>query len=122
MEINLLSSANLERQISLLKAQRTYDEAMQNLQNQTVNCEKSFYNDLKSILNSIDNVLSLQKTLYTNKIEFETVKSQEYSENSSTYRTAQLKILSNEYDIEKQIRSLIPVSYTHLTLPTIQRV
>lgn len=107
MEINLLSSANLERQISLLKAQRTYDEAMQNLQNQTVNCEKSFYNDLKSILNSIDNVLSLQKTLYTNKIEFETVKSQEYSENSSTYRTAQLKILSNEYDIEKQIRSLI---------------
>ncbi|MDY4832419.1 MAG: hypothetical protein SO161_07800, partial [Treponema sp.] len=107
MEINLLSSANLERQISLLKAQRTYDEAMQNLQNQTVNCEKSFYNDLKSILNSIDNVLSLQKTLYTNKIEFETVKSQGYSENSSTYRTAQLKILSNEYDIEKQIRSLI---------------
>ena len=107
MEINLLSSANLERQISLLKAQRTYDEAMQNLQNQTVNCEKSFYNDLKSILNSIDNVLSLQKTLYTNKIEFETVKSQEYSENCSTYRTAQLKILSNEYDIEKQIRSLI---------------
>ena len=107
MEIDVFGSANSERQISLLKAQRTYDEAVRNLQNQTVACEKSFYAELKSILNSVENILSLQKTLYTNKIDFETIKSKGYSENSSTYRTAQMKILSNEYDIEKQLRSLL---------------
>ena len=107
MEIDVFGSANSERQISLLKAQRSYDEAMRNLQNQTVACEKSFYAELKSILNSVENILSLQKTLYTNKIDFETIKSKGYNENSSTYRTAQMKILSNEYDIEKQLRSLL---------------
>ena len=107
MEIDVFGSANSERQISLLKAQRSYDEAVRDLQNQTVACEKSFYAELKSILNSVENILSLQKTLYTNKIDFETIKSKGYSENSSTYRTAQMKILSNEYDIEKQLRSLL---------------
>ena len=78
LSVDLISSSNMERQITLLKAQRTLEEAQRKLRNQAVICEKSFYTELKSILNAIDSIISLQKTLYTNKIDFQTIKTQGY--------------------------------------------
>lgn len=107
LSVDLISSSNMERQITLLKAQRTLEEAQRKLKNQAVICEKSFYMELKSILNAIDSIISLQKTLYTNKIDFQTIKTQGYSTSSSTYRLAQMKILSTEHEIEDAVHSLI---------------
>ena len=90
-----------------MKAQRAGDEPQRKLKNHAILCENSFYSELKSILNSIDSIISLQKTLYTNQIDFQTKKTQGYSTNSSTYRLAQMKILSTEHEIEDSIHSLV---------------
>lgn len=105
--VDIISTKGLEREIALLKAERTLIEANRKLQNQAITSEKAFYNDLKSLLNSTSNIISSQKTLYTNKIDFEKIKTQGYSTGSSTYRLAQMKVLSTEHDIEKSTRALI---------------
>jgi len=105
--IDIISTNSLARRISLLKAQRSVTEAKRKVQNQAVNSEKAFYTELKSLLNSTSSIISAQKTLYTDKIDFEKIKVQGYSESSSTYRIAQLKVLTEEHEIESDIRSLI---------------
>lgn len=107
LSVDLISNSSLSRQITLLKAERTLLEAQRKLKNQAIICEKSFYTELKSILNSIDSIISLQKTLYTNTIDFQKIQTQGYSSSSSTYRLAEMKILSNEHEIENAVHSLI---------------
>lgn len=105
--IDIISSTGLNREISLLKAERNLTEAKRKLQNQAVSSEKAFYTELKALINSTSNIINLQKTLYTNKIDFEKIKTQGYSTGSSTYRLAQMKVLSSEHEIENSTRALI---------------
>jgi len=105
--VDIISTDSLSRKISLLKAQRNVIEAERKLQNQAINSEKAFYTELKALLNSTSSIINSQKTLYTNKIDFEKIKTQGYSTGSSTYRLAQTKVLSSEHDIEKSTRTLI---------------
>lgn len=107
LSVELIGSTKSKRQIELLKAERTLAQAKQKLKKQAIICEKSFYTELKTILNSVENIINLQKTLYTNKIDFETVKAQGYSTNSSKYRLTQMKILSAQHEIENAKRDLI---------------
>lgn len=103
----IIGTSGLAREITLLKAQRNLTEAKRKLQTQAITAEKSFYTELKSLLNSTSSIINLQKTLYNNKIDFEKIKAQGYSTGSSTYRLAQMKVLSTEHDIENSTRSLI---------------
>lgn len=105
--VDIIGTNNLERKISLLKAERSLVEAERKLQNQAITSEKAFYNNLKSLLNATSSIINSQKTLYTNKIDFEKIKTQGYSAVSSTYRLAQMKVLSTEHEIEKSTRTLI---------------
>lgn len=105
--VDIISTAGLSREISLLKAQRNLTEATRKLRNQAINTEKNFYSELKSLLNSTNSLINSEKTLYTNKIDFEKIKAQGYSSGSSTYRLAQMKVLSTEHDIENAKRALI---------------
>jgi len=105
--VDLISTAGISREITILKAERTLTEAIRKLRNQAINTEKAFYTELKSLLNSTSSLINLEKTLYTNKTDFEKIKAQGYSTNSSTYRLAQMKVISTEHDIESSTRSLI---------------
>lgn len=105
--VDIISTSGLQREISLLKAERNLTEAQRKLKNQAIAAEKSFYTDLKALINATSNIINSQKTLYTNKIDFEKIKTQGYSSGSSTYRLAQMKVLSTEHEIEDSTRSLI---------------
>lgn len=105
--IDILGSNNLNRKITLLKAERSLLESKRKLHEQALKSEKNFYTELKTLLNSINSIINSQKNLYTNKIDFEKIKAQGYSQTSSTYRLAQNKVISTEHDIENATRSLI---------------
>lgn len=105
--VDILGSNNLNRKITLLKAERSLIESKRKLQQQALKSEKNFYTELKTLLNSTNSIINLQKTLYTNKMDFEKIKAQGYSQTSSTYRLAQNKVISTEHDIENATRSLI---------------
>lgn len=107
LSADIISTTGLSRQVALLKAERNLTEATRKLRNQAIITEISFYTELKSLLNSTNTLLSLEKTLYTNQIDFEKVKAQGYSSGSSTYRLAQMNVISSEHDIENSKRSLI---------------
>lgn len=107
LSADIISSTGLARQVALLKAERTLTEATRKLRNQAIITEKSFYTELKNLLNTTSNLINLEKTLYTNKLDFEKVKAQGYSSGSSTYRLSQMKVISTEHDIENSKRSLV---------------
>lgn len=105
--VDIIGDASITRKISLMKAKRTYTEAKRKMQNQAISAEKTFYSELKNILNSTNEIISAQSDLYSDKIDFETIKAKGYSLSSSTYRLSQMKVLSDEHDIESQTRTLI---------------
>lgn len=105
--VDIISSTGMQRKITLLKAERSYEEAQRKLTKQALNSEKQFYTELKGLLNSINSIISQERSLYTNKIDLSKVAAQGYSKNSSTYRLAQMKVVNSEYDVAKAKRSLI---------------
>lgn len=105
--VDIINSTSLSRKISLMKAERSLEEATRKLRNQAINTEKAFYTELKGLLNSTNSLINLEKTLYQNKIDFEKTKAQGYSSGSSTYRLAQMRVVSGEHDLETSKRSLI---------------
>lgn len=107
LNVDIISKNGLVRKITLLNAERNLLEAQRKVKNQAINAEKAFYTELKSLLNSTSTIINSQKTLYTNKIDFEKIRTQGYSTGSSTYRLAQMKVTSTEHEIEQSTRSLI---------------
>ncbi len=105
--IDIISTSNLSNKISLLKAERSVIEAERKLGKSVLSAEKDFYTQLKQLLNSINSIMSKQEQLYSDKIDFESVKVQGYSKTSSTYRKAELKVITNEHEIESSLHTLI---------------
>jgi len=111
VEVDIISTSSLNRKISLMKAERSLKEATRKLRNQAITSEKAFYTELKNLLNSTNSLITMEKSLYTSKLDFEKIKAQGYSTKSSTYRLAEMKVVSGEHDFENSTRSLIH-SYT----------
>lgn len=105
--IGLISEESAQRKVALEKARRTVLEAERKLKNEGINSENEFYSYLKDILEETSILVELQLILYDDKIDFEKKKAQGYSETSSTYRLAQLKVVSDEHDIESARRELL---------------
>ena len=105
--VDIISTSNLSNKISLLKAERSVIEAERKLGKSVLSAEKDFYTQLKQLLNSINSIMSKQEQLYSDKIDFESVKVQGYSKTSSTYRKAELKVITNEHEIESSLHTLI---------------
>ena len=105
--LDLISTNGLSRKISLLKAERAYKEALRKLQNQSLEVEKAFYTEYKALLSSIKQIIKAEQSLYSDSIDFDSVKAQGYSSSSSTYRLAEMKVLSDKHTVESNLRSLI---------------
>lgn len=104
--VDIISITALNRTISLKKAARTELEARRALQNRALEAEKEFYNELKTLFNSASTIVSKQKDLYDDTISFDEIKAKGYSASSSKYRQAQMKVLSDQHEIETEIRTL----------------
>lgn len=107
LSIDLVSSSSLSRKITLLTAQRNLTQAKRNLQKQALQSETDFYTQLKALLTSTSEIITTQTQLYTDTIDFESIKAKGYSTASSTYKLAQMKVMSDQHDIDSKIRSLI---------------
>lgn len=107
LSVDLVSSSSLSRKITLLTAQRNLTQAKRNLQKQALQSETDFYTQLKALLTTTSEIITAQTQLYTDTIDFESIKAKGYSTSSSTYKLAQMKVMSDQHDIDNKIRSLI---------------
>lgn len=105
--VDIISPVMLQREISLKKAERSFLEAKRSLQNQTIKVETEFYNKIKSLLNDTNSLLQANKSLYEDTLSLESAIAKGYSERSSTYRMAQMKVLTDEHSIEEKKRNLL---------------
>lgn len=104
--VDIISSERLSNEVTLLTSERNRNLAIKNLEEKALEKEKSFYNELKTLLTSINTVIQSQKNYYTDLKNFESVKAKGYSKDSSTYRTAEIEIFSDKNTIENQVKSL----------------
>ena len=105
--VDILSTSTLSNKISLMKAERSVVEAERKLSKRVLSAEKEFYTELKVLLTTINSIMSSKQQLYSDTIDFEAVKIQGYSKSSSTYRKAELKVITNQHDIESSLHSFI---------------
>ena len=66
-----------------------------------------FYTSLKEILSATQEIISMQSDLYEDTMDFESLKAKGYSNLSSTYQLANMKVLSDQHKIQSMIQSLI---------------
>lgn len=105
--VDILSSTVAMNNISVLKAERSVLEAQRKIQKRAIEVEKEFYTSLKSLLNSINSIMTKKETLYTDTLDFESKKAQGYSKSSSVYRQVEIKVVSDEHDIESAVHTFI---------------
>lgn len=105
--IDLISADALSKKITMLKARRSLVEVQRKIEKRAITVEKEFYTELRNFLSSISSIMSQKEKFYSDKIDFEEKKIQGYSTNSSTYRQAELKVISDEHEIAGAMHSLI---------------
>ena len=105
--VDIISSVTLTNKITKLKAERSLTEAQRKIEKRAIAAEKEFYTELKKLLSSISSIISKNEKLYSDSLDFEAKKVQGYSKSSSTYRQAELKVRSDEQDVESAMRSFI---------------
>ena len=103
--IDIISSAVISNKLTKLNAERTVTEAQRKIEKRAIAAEKEFYTALKSLLSSINTIVTKRQTLYEDSIDLEAKKVQGYSESSSTYRQAELKVISDQHEIDSAIHS-----------------
>ncbi|MBB5218914.1 hypothetical protein DYE49_12220 [Treponema rectale] len=97
---DIYSGAGEERKITLLEAERDYLETRRSLQNGFLETETEFYESLKSLYEIASQIVSAEKSLYEDTIDFEKIKAQGYSTGSTTYRLAQSEVKTDEHNVE----------------------
>jgi len=104
--IDLIDTEKESRNLTEKKAVRSVLEAKRNIEAKAQSAEKSFYSEIKSLLKSSESIATSENSLYTDKISFEKIKTQGYSETSSSYRLAEMKVNNDLHTIETSERSL----------------
>ena len=105
--IDIISDKNSSRKVSLMKAERSRIEAERAVKTRAIAAEKEFYTELKNLLNSINSIIKSQSSLYSDTINFEQTKAKGYSTSSSTYRLAQMKVVSDTHSVNSGIKDFI---------------
>ena len=105
--VDIISSSTLSNKITKLKAERSVEEAQRKIEKRAIAAEKEFYTELKKLLSSISSIISKQEKYYSDSVDFEAKKIQGYSKSSSTYRQAELKVRSDEQDVQSALHSFI---------------
>lgn len=101
--IDLISGTSLERKVALLKSERSLLEAKRKLQNRALEAEKEYYTKLKNLFQAASEISSAKNDLYEDTVSFEEIKAKGYSKNSAKYRQAELKVFSDNHDIETKM-------------------
>ena len=104
--IDLYSDAMQKRKITLLKAERSVLEARRKLQDGYLSAEKDFYTSIKKLYNTAIDITTAQKDLYDDQLSLETLKAQGYKKTSPKYRSANMKVLSDQRSIQIKQREL----------------
>lgn len=104
---DIISNNLTSRTIALKKAERSLLEAKRKLEKRAISAEKEFYSNLKSLLNSTNSIIQSENSLYTDKIDFQKTIAQGFSKESSTYRLSEMKVLSDEHNIETAKHALV---------------
>ena len=107
VSVDIISSNKANRDISLLKSERSVLEAERNLTAKASDKEKSFYKSLSNLLSSISNIVQKQNSIIDDFNSLEKIKLQGYASTSSTYIKAQMKLDSSERELESSIHTLI---------------
>ena len=103
--VDIISSAVLSNKLTKLKAERTVKEAERKIEKRAIAAEKEFYTALKGLLTSINSIMTKRQTLYEDSIDLEAKKVQGYSTASATYRQAELKVISDQHDVDNAIHT-----------------
>lgn len=106
LSVDIISASSLNRKITLMQAERKVLEAKRSFESITLNKEKEFYSTLSDLLSQISSIISKQQDLYDHLISFEEVKAKGYGEKTSNYRSAQMKVQSDQHDVQKAMHKL----------------
>ena len=105
--LDIISSAAASAKIAGLKAERAAAEAHRKIEKRAVTAEKEFYTELKGMLSSINSIMTKKESLYEDSLDLEAKKIQGYSKSSAIYRQAELKVISDQHEIENAIHTFI---------------
>ncbi len=106
LSADIISGSALTRKIALKKAERSLLEAQRNFQNYALTSENNYYKSLLSLYELASDIISAQKDMYDDEIDFEEIKALGYPQNSARYRQAELKVLSDKHIVETKIHEL----------------
>lgn len=104
--IDILSSEDAKSKLNIVKSERSLFETRMKLETKALETEKNFYTKLENILNKINTLYTSLQTVYKDELDFEKIKAQGYTSSSSTYRLAEMKVMSEKHDAESTIHSL----------------
>ena len=106
MKFDLYSKNKQKLELIALKSEREVLEAQRALQNALISAEKSFYTELKSLYSTAASIVSTQNNLYDDQLSFNEIIAKGYSSTSLKYRQAQMKVLSDERQVQIDQREL----------------
>ncbi len=106
LSADIYSGVMEERNITLLKAQRSVLEAQRALADGLVKQEQAFYSELKSLYDSAAKLLGAESSLWEDRLSFQELKVKGYESTSLKYRQAETKVLTDEHNVERYSREL----------------
>ncbi len=104
--VGIISSSAKEREVELLKAERSYTEAKRSVRECALTAEKEFYENLKKLYNYAISIHTAKNDLYDDSLDLRVLETEGYSKTSAKYRQALLKVKSDERDVQEQQRLL----------------
>ncbi|MBQ9539643.1 MAG: TolC family protein [Treponema sp.] len=106
LSLDLYSGVMEERNIALLKADRSVLEAQRALADGLVKQEQAFYTELKSLFDAAAKLTSAENTLWDDKLSFQEVRVKGYEATSLKYRQAETKVKTDEHNVSNYRRGL----------------
>ncbi|MCR5623215.1 MAG: hypothetical protein K6G18_15345 [Treponema sp.] len=106
LSLDIYSSVIDERNITLLKADRSVLEARRALADGLVKQEQAFYSELKSLFDCASKLTSAENTLWEDKLSFRELKVKGYESTSLKYRQAETRIRTDEHNVSNYKRDL----------------
>lgn len=104
--IDIISSDDAKAKLNIVKSERSLFETRKLLEAKALESEKNFYTNLENILTKVNSLYTSLQTVYKDELDFEKIKAQGYTSSSSTYRLAQMKVMSGKHDAESTIHTL----------------
>lgn len=104
--IDIISADDAKAKLNIVKSERSLFETRMQLEKKALETEKNFYTKLENILTKINSLYTSLQTVYKDELDFEKIKAQGYTSSSSTYRLAEMKVMSEKHDAESTVHSL----------------